>query len=274
MKNISFVKMSGAGNDFIVIDKTQNPEIALTNIVISRLCNRRNGIGADGIIVISDHEKFDFSMDYFNADGSTGTLCGNGARCAIKFARDTGKARSSNVSFLSNEIRYTGELLDNGLIKFNLKPPVNIKENISLEVADLGISASFIHTGSPHVVIVLDDIDGVSVIETGREIRYSESFAPNGTNVNFIKIIDKKIFIRTYERGVEDETYACGTGAVAAAIIGNIKFGIKSPVTLQTKGGDELVVNFFADGSDYKNVSLTGPVKEVFKGEISIIFFS
>ncbi len=274
MKNISFVKMSGAGNDFIVIDKAQNPEIALTNNVINRLCNRRNGIGADGIIIINDHEEFDFSMDYFNADGSNGTLCGNGARCAIKFARDTGKTKSNYVSFLSNEIKYTGELLNNGLIKFNMNPPVNIKENISLEVADSGISASFIHTGSPHVVIVVDDIDGVSVIETGREIRYSESFAPDGTNVNFIKTIDKKIFIRTYERGVEDETFACGTGAVAAAIIGNIKFGIKSPVTLQTKGGDELVVNFFGDGSDYKNVSLTGPVKEVFKGEISINFFS
>ncbi len=274
MKNISFVKMSGAGNDFIIIDKAQNPEIALTNNVISRLCNRRNGIGADGIIIISGHEEVDFSMEYFNADGSTGTLCGNGARCAIKFAHDTGKAKSNYVSFISNEIKYTGELLNNGLIKFNLKPPVNIEENISLEIAGSGISVSFLHTGSPHVVIVVDDIDDVPVIKIGREIRYSESFAPEGTNVNFIEKTGKKILIRTYERGVEDETYACGTGAVAAAIIGNIKFGIKPPVSLHTKGGDELVVGFIADGSDYKNVSLTGPVKEVFKGEISINLFS
>ncbi|MCH7773097.1 MAG: diaminopimelate epimerase [Bacteroidetes bacterium] len=274
MKNISFVKMSGAGNDFIIIDKAQNPEIALTNNVISRLCNRRNGIGADGIIIVGDHEKFDFSMDYFNADGSTGTLCGNGARCAIKFASDIGKTKSNYVSFISNEIEYTGELLNNGLIKFNMKPPVNIEENISLEVAGSGISASFLHTGSPHVVIVVDDIDDVPVIKIGKEIRYSESFAPDGTNVNFIETTGKKIFIRTYERGVEDETYACGTGAVAAAIIGNIKFGIKPPVSLHTKGGDELVVGFIADGLDYKNVSLTGPVKDVFKGEISINLFS
>ena len=270
MKNISFVKMSGAGNDFIIIDKAQNPEIALTNNVISRLCNRRNGIGADGIIIISGHDEFDFSMDYFNADGSTGTLCGNGARCAIKFAHDAGKTKSNIVSFISNEIEYTGELLNNGLIKFNLKPPVNIEENISLEIAGSGISASFLHTGSPHVVIVVDDIDDVPVIKIGREIRYSERFSPEGTNVNFIETTGKKIFIRTYERGVEDETYACGTGAVAAAIIGNIKFGVKPPVSLHTKGGDELVVDFIADGSDYKNVSLTGPVKEVFNGEISI----
>ena len=274
MKNISFVKMSGAGNDFIIIDKAQNPEIALTNNVISRLCNRRNGIGADGIIIISGHEEVDFSMDYFNADGSTGTLCGNCARCAIKFAHDTGKTKSNHVSFISNEIEYTGELLNNGLIKFNLKPPVNIEENISLEIAGSGISASFLHTGSPHVVIVVDDIDDVPVIKIGREIRYSESFAPEGTNVNFIEKTGKKILIRTYERGVEDETYACGTGAVAAAIIGNIKFGVKPPVSLHTKGGDELVVDFIADGSDYKNVSLTGAVKEVFKGEISIKLFS
>jgi diaminopimelate epimerase len=274
MKNISFVKMSGAGNDFIIIDKAHNPEIALTNNVISLLCNRRNGIGADGIIIISDREEFDFSMDYFNADGSSGTLCGNGARCAIKFARDTGKTKSNYVSFLSNEIEFTGELLNNGLIKFNLKPPAFIEENISLEVVGSGISASFIHTGSPHVVIVVDDIDELPVIKIGREIRYSENYTPDGTNVNFIKAIGKKIFIRTYERGVEDETYACGTGAVAAAIIGNIKLGIKPPVSMHTKGGDELVVNFIADGSDYKNVSLTGPVKEVFKGEISINLFS
>ncbi len=270
MKNISFVKMSGAGNDFIIIDKAQNPEIALTNNVISRLCNRRNGIGADGIIIISGHKEFDFSMDYFNADGSTGTLCGNGARCAIKFAHDAGKTKSNFVSFISNEIEYTGELLNNGLVKFNLKPPVNIEENISLEIAGSGISASFLHTGSPHVVIVVDDIDDVPVIKIGREIRYSKSFAPEGTNVNFIETTGKKIFIRTYERGVEDETYACGTGAVASAIIGNIKFGVESPVSLHTKGGDELIVDFIVDGSDYKNVSLTGPVKEVFNGEISI----
>jgi len=274
MKNISFVKMSGAGNDFIIIDKAQNLEIAITNDVINRLCNRRNGIGADGIIIISDREEFDFSMEYFNADGSTGTLCGNGARCAIKFAGDTGKTKSNYVSFISNEIEYTGELLNNGLIKFNMKPPVNIEENISLEVAGSGISASFLHTGSPHIVIVVDDIDDVPVIKIGKEIRYSERFAPDGTNVNFIETTGKKIFIRTYERGVEDETYACGTGAVAASIIGNLKFGIKPPVSLHTKGGDELVVGFIADGSDYKNVSLTGAVKEIFKGEISINLFS
>jgi diaminopimelate epimerase len=155
-----------------------------------------------------------------------------------------------------------------------MKPPVNIEENISLEVAGSGMSASFLHTGSPHVVIVVDDIDDVPVLKIGREIRYSENYTPDGTNVNFIEATGKKIFIRTYERGVEDETYACGTGAVAAAIIGNIKFGIKPPVSLHTKGGDELVVSFIANGSDYKNVSLTGPVKEVFKGEISINLFS
>jgi diaminopimelate epimerase len=155
-----------------------------------------------------------------------------------------------------------------------MKPPVNIEENISLEVAGSDIPASFIHTGSPHVVIVVDDIDDVPVIKIGREIRYSKSYTPDGTNVNFIVAIGKKIYIRSYERGVEDETYSCGTGAVASAIIGNIKFGFKPPIALHTKGGDELVVDFIVDGSDYKNVSLTGPAKEVFKGEISINLFS
>jgi len=274
MKNISFVKMSGAGNDFILIDKTENPEIALTNIVISHLCNRRNGIGADGIIIVSDCADSDFSMDYFNADGSTGTLCGNGARCAIKFVHDKGRMNSKFISFLSNKIKYSGELLDNGLVKFNMKPPINIEENIPLEIAGSGISASFIHTGSPHAVIIVDDIDEVPVVKIGREVRYNNSFAPEGTNVNFIEINDDRILIRTYERGVEDETFACGTGAAAAAIIGNIKFGIEPPVSLLTKGGDELIVDFVVNGSDFTNISLTGPVKEVFNGEISINYFS
>jgi diaminopimelate epimerase len=268
MKNISFEKMSGAGNDFIMIDKAQNPDIALTNNNINRLCNRRNGIGADGIIIISDHEKFDFAMDYFNADGSTGALCGNGARCAIKFAQSTGRVKTEVVKFLSNGIDYSGEILSDGLIKFNLKPPTSVKEEISLKAANSVITASFINTGSPHVVISVDDIENVSVIEIGREIRYSQNFAPTGTNVNFIKISDDKIFIRTYERGVEDETYACGTGSVAAAVISSLKYKIQPPVSLITKGGDELIVNF--EGSGFKNISLTGPVKEVFKGEINI----
>jgi diaminopimelate epimerase len=273
MKNISFTKMSGAGNDFILINKTQFPNIALTNSVISQLCNRRNGIGADGIIIIKKYQGYDFAMDYYNADGSSGTLCGNGARCAIKFANDTGISNADSVSFLSNEDKFSGELLANGLIKFNLQPPKVIDENITIDVDGSNVSASYVDTGSPHVVLIVDDLNLQPVIQVGKKIRNNHAFTPGGTNVNFIKFVNGKIHIRTYERGVENETLACGTGAVAAAIIGFRRFEIQPPIFLKTKGGDELIVNFNTDGSKYSNVSLIGPAKKIYNGEIGINFF-
>jgi diaminopimelate epimerase len=279
MEEISFTKMSGAGNDFIIIDKAQNPEFVLNNSVISRLCHRRNGIGADGIITINDPDGYDFGMEYYNADGSTGTLCGNGARCAIKYAQSSNRANGDSVRFLSNESEYSGELLQDGQIKFNLKPPTQIDLNRTVYFEERKISASFIHTGSPHIVIEISELpdnemrmnlDSVDVISTGRKIRNESEFAPGGTNVNFIKLIDNHIHIRTYERGVEDETLACGTGSVAAAIIGCKKFDLMPPVSLITKGGDELIVNFDKKESEFTNVSLTGPVEEIYKGKIFI----
>ena len=274
MKNISFAKMSGAGNDFILIKKSQIPNVVLTNIVISQLCDRRNGIGADGIIIIKNSRGYDFAMDYYNSDGSSGTLCGNAARCAIKFANDTGITDSDSVSFISNEVEFSGELLVNGLIKLNLQPPKVIDENIMIDVGGSNVSGSYVDTGSPHVVLIVDDLNLQPIVQTGKEIRYNPAFAPGGTNVNFIKFVNGKIHIRTYEKGVENETLACGTGAVAAAIIGFRKFEIQPPIFLLTKGGDELIVNFITDGSKFSNVSLTGPAKKIYNGEIGINFFN
>ena len=279
MKEISFIKMSGAGNDFIIIDKTQNPAFVLKNNFISRLCHRRNGIGADGIITIGDRDGYDFGMEYYNADGSTGTLCGNGARCAIKYAQISKRTNGDKVNFVSNESEYSGELLKDGQIKFNLKPPKQIEENRTVNFDRRKIPASFIHTGSPHIVIEISNLpdnemrmnlDKVDVVTIGRKIRNDPEFAPEGTNVNFIKLIENHIHIRTYERGVEDETHACGTGSVAAAIIGCKKFDLKPPVSLITRGGDELIVKFDKLESEFENVSLTGPVEEIFKGKIII----
>ena len=288
MENISFTKMSGAGNDFIVIDKSLNPGISFANGVINRLCDRRNGIGADGVILISSSNGYDFAMDYYNADGSTGTLCGNGARCSILFAGNSGKLKGKNVRFVSNDIEYSGEFLDNGLIKFNLNQPKDIRKDIIVKSMGSNIPASYVHTGSPHVVILFDDMleklndkmseksfDNFPVVQIGREIRNLPEFAPGGTNVNFINIVDNKdIYIRTYERGVEDETLACGTGSVAAAVISNLKFGIKSPVALITRGKEKLIVDFKIDKENFIDLSLTGPAKEIYKGEISLNSFS
>jgi diaminopimelate epimerase len=284
MEKISFLKMSGAGNDFIVIDKSLNTEIVLTNNLIHWLCHRHNGIGADGVILIEDNNKFDFSMEYFNSDGSTGTLCANGARCAIKYAINSGRISEESTRFFSNGTEYSGERLKDGSIKFNLNQPKKVSKNILIDIFGYSLPASFADTGSPHVVLDLEDLKSTitvekvfnkslvdfPVIKFGREIRYDKQFVPGGTNVNFIEVKNEKIHIRTYERGVEGETLACGTGAVASAIIGCIKYGLVPPLTLITIGGDTLKVNFEIKGTDIKKISLTGPATEVFKGEISI----
>jgi diaminopimelate epimerase len=282
MKKINFVKMSGAGNDFVVIDKAQNPGLLLDTNVINNLCNRRNGIGCDGVITVSDSKGYDFVMEYFNADGSTGSLCANGARCAIQFAKNSGRIKNGSTKFLSNKVPYSGEVLGKEFIKFNLNEPKDYRHNFKISAESQNINASFINTGSPHVIINIEDvlrnptdassfynnIDDFPVFELGKEIRYYKEFAPGGTNVNFIQIKNDEILIRTYERGVEDETLACGTGSAASAVIGHFNYGLKSPVTLLTRGGEKLIVNFSIDENKRKNLSLTGPAKIVFAGEI------
>ncbi|MHB8335890.1 MAG: diaminopimelate epimerase [Ignavibacteriaceae bacterium] len=284
MEKISFIKMSGAGNDFVVIDKNSNPFLILNEKVIQKLCDRRNGIGADGVITISNSVDYDFEMEYFNADGSTGSLCGNGARCAIKFAESSNRIKNEKTYFLSNAVSYTGEVLDENLMKFDFNPPAKLKFNFKVKAGNQLINACFADTGSPHVVIKIEDvlknpndlnsnyseIDKFPVFELGREIRYLKEFSPGGTNVNFIKIVDSKIYIRTYERGVEDETLACGTGATAAAIIAHEIDKLEAPITLITRGFDELTVDFNVENQKIKNLSLIGPAKIIFSGEIEI----
>jgi diaminopimelate epimerase len=284
MENISFVKMSGAGNDFILFDKKNYPALKLNADVIQKLCDRRNGIGADGVITISDNGKYDFVMEYFNADGSTGSLCGNGSRCAIKFAKITGRLKREDVNFISNGKVYKGKLINDEKIKFFFNDIEDLKLDICIDAYNQKLKASYLNTGSPHVVINIEDItnegtviksiDDVPVFEIGKEIRYLKEFSPGGTNVNFIMIRDNKVYIRTYERGVENETLACGTGAAASAVIASLKYGISSPVDLVTKGRDELIVDFVLHQNKIKELALTGPAKITFTGEISGKVFS
>ena len=281
MKKISFTKMSGTGNDFIFIDETKNPGLNVNIEMVSKLCNRKNGIGADGIITIHNSDKYDFVINYYNADGSTGSLCANGARCAILYASDAGKLKNSNTKFLSNNVEYSGEILSNENVKFNLNSPQKIKYNFKIKAADQLITSHYANTGSPHVVINIADPENrfnfFSSLETlpveplGKEIRYLPEFAPGGTNVNFIKIIDDIIQIRSYERGVEAETLSCGTGSVAAAIISYVTDGLRPPIKIITKGNEKLFVNFDVENQKVKNISLTGSARIVFTGEIEFI---
>jgi diaminopimelate epimerase len=282
MQKIFFKKMSGAGNDFIIVDINQNQRLILTSEKVKNLCNRRNGIGADGLITIEDLEDYSYKMMYYNADGSTGSLCGNGARCSIWFAEKTSRLKNGIAKFISNDAEFSGEVLDDELIKFNLNSPKQIKYNFKIKAFGQMITANFADTGSPHVVIKISDVlkDAVNpkssfqsildfpVLNLGKEIRDNNDFKPGGTNVNFIDVIDNVIHIRTYERGVEDETLACGTGSVAAALICYVTDNLKPPIKLKTYGGDYLTVNFEIENQKVKNLSLTGPAKIIFEGSI------
>ncbi|MCH7827287.1 MAG: diaminopimelate epimerase, partial [Bacteroidetes bacterium] len=204
MEKIIFTKMSGAGNDFIFIDERENTKITFSTNLIKILCNSKTGVGADGLILIKDKNGFDFEMQYFNADGTTNTLCGNGARCAIKFANDTNRLSSVNARFLSNGITYNGLVIEDELIRFDFNPPEKIKTNFKVKASNQLITANYADTGSPHVVIKINDVlespqnpfsnyDQLMefpVFDIGKEIRNLPEFAPDGTNVNFIKIVN------------------------------------------------------------------------------------
>lgn len=284
MKRFSFTKMSGAGNDFILFDKKINPGIELTTQNIKKMCERCTGIGADGVLLISDMKGFAFEMNYFNADGSTGSLCANGARCAIKYGNESGRISNKKISFVANGVEYSGQLLDNGQVKFFLNRPKKMKQNFKIKAGNQLIPASFVDTGSPHIVIKFNDVlrnpadpnscyndlDTFPVYELGKEIRYHKDFAPSGTNVNFIRISDKEIEIRSYERGVENETLSCGTGTVAAALLAFAKENYNPPIKVRQKSGDELIVDFKIEKQKVQELSLTGPAKIIFNGKITI----
>ena len=277
MEKIIFTKMSGAGNDFIFIDKKQNDWVQVNTDFIRKICDRRNGIGADGLITIEDSATHNFIMNYYNADGSTGSLCANGARCAILFASESGRLNSNKAEFISNDIAYKGEVISNSEIKFYLNPPKKIKYNFKIKAGGKLINAHFADTGSPHVVIDINEsegfltsLDSIPVEKLGREIRYLPEFSPGGTNVNFILVKDEVIHIRTYERGVEAETFACGTGSVAAAIICSVTQKLSVPVKIIPKSNEKLLVNFDVENSKVRNLSLTGPAKVIFTGEMKI----
>lgn len=272
MKTIKFTKIHGAGNDFIIFDRTDLYGITLSREFISKICQRRFGIGADGAIILEKIDGFDFDMQYFNANGSVGSLCGNGARSAIWFAKLNGwiqnKAKFQNLGNV-----YTGEIIEKNNIRFYLNEPSHTRVG-SLEVNDKNFEYFFIDTGSPHAIILFkksifeEPFDCIDMIKLGRAIRNHKDFEPFGTNVNFINMEDEIVKIRTYERGVEDETYACGTGTTAAALILHKYFQFSPPITIKTFKGVDLIVNFTLENKKITNLSLTGPADKVFTGEL------
>jgi len=268
MDRISFYKMSGSGNDFIIIDN-RNSVVDENNLqdFIAKVCRRKMSVGADGFILVEKSENVDFKWRFFNSDGSQPEMCGNGARCVARFAYLNGIA-GSKMSFETIAGIVSAEV-KNDRVKIKMTDPADLKVNYTLELGNGPLSLSSVNTGVPHVVVTTDNLDDVEVVRLGREIRFHDSYAPAGTNVNFTCAgNDNTISIRTYERGVEDETLACGTGSVAAAIVMRYKSKGKSPVKVITRGGGCLYIYFEEDNGKFYNVFLEGDARVIYKGHL------
>jgi diaminopimelate epimerase len=270
MDSLPFVKMTGAGNDFVVVDNRAR-QLAFTTEQIARLCDRRFGIGADGLLAVEPGDATaDFRMRYYNADGGEAEMCGNGARCFARFVQPLRRTEAERVRFTTPAGLITGEYVADGLVRVNLTAPTEMK---LAQRADFGwgeIEYHFMNTGVPHVVLFVPDIERAEVVAQGRAIRRSPVF-PRGTNVNFVQVLTpSRLAVRTYERGVEDETLACGTGVTAAALVAHAVQGLALPLDLRVRGGDVLTVDARREGDAFLDVTLTGPAVEVFSGEIKL----
>jgi diaminopimelate epimerase len=266
---LRFTKMNGAGNDFVLLDNRAG-ELQLASEQIARICDRHRGVGADGILVLETAANgADFRMRYYNADGGEAEMCGNGARCFARFAgRAAGAKAELSFETPAGIIRAK---VDGELVCLQMSEPKDLR--LHVEVAADGETArgSFINTGVPHVVIPVPKIENVDVVKNGRAIRRHEMFSPKGANVNFVeKRGRRRVAIRTYERGVEGETLACGTGVVASALIFATSENVDGPIGVLVRGGSELTVGFKKSGEGFSNVTLTGPADFVFEGTIEL----
>jgi diaminopimelate epimerase len=265
---IPFMKMSGSGNDFILIDHRE-PFLKEDRLkeFIRKVCRRRISVGADGLILIERSKKADFKWRYYNADGSEAEMCGNGGRCAARFAYLKGVTGPSLkfetlAGILSAQV-------DEKRVKLEMTKPFGLKLDETLLIDGKKQVFSSINTGVPHAVLFVEDLEGLDMVTIGKTIRFHSNFAPSGTNVNFIRLEKgSQLSIRTYERGVEDETLACGTGAVASALIAAFKGLVKSPVSIKTRGGEVLTVYFEIEAREVKRVFFEGDVHIIYAAEM------
>ena len=266
---VRFTKMNGAGNDFVMIDNRAG-DVRLDSAQIARICDRHRGIGADGILLLEKARNgSDFRMRYFNSDGGEAEMCGNGARCFARFANKVAVA-PGKISF-ETPAGVIGAELHHELVTLHLSEPTDLRLNVALRVGDASKTVHFINSGVPHVVVPVTQIDDVDVRRDGAAIRHHEMFSPKGANVNFIeKRGSKNIAIRTYERGVENETLACGTGVVASALIFAATETADGPIGVIVRSGSELTVGFKRAGENFRDVTLTGPAEFVFEGTIEL----
>ncbi len=268
---IAFEKMNGTGNDFIIIDNRSGVIPLEHQAEFARLiCRRMFSVGADGLILIEDCDEADFRWQFYNADGSIAEMCGNGSRCAARFAwRHNIANQAMTFSTLAGIV--AAEVGENeSIVKVRLPDPVDFRTSLTVNLDEKDFPLFFVNSGVPHAVIFVDH-DKIPVKSWGRKIRYHKLFEPKGTNVNFVQLKEEnRIKVRTYERGVEDETMACGTGNIAAALYSAMQKGLRSPVTVETRGGEENLVYFdLHDGPTATNIFLEGPTRLVCSGELT-----
>jgi diaminopimelate epimerase len=270
MHEIPFTKMNGTGNDFILVNNMSGAyDMVKEREFIAAVCTRKRSLGADGIICLEKSEQCDFAWRFFNADGSEAEMCGNGARCAARFAVENAIAGPElNFETLAGVIhaQVTGTQ-----VRVGLPSPGALERDIKITIDGTAKVMHAINTGVPHVVLFVDDVEAQQVETLGRAIRFHERFAPQGTNVNFVSQgQDALLHIRTYERGVEGETFACGTGSVAAALIASALETASLPVTLQTRGGEQLRVYADSAAPPYGQVFLEGPTRKICEGILCV----
>lgn len=257
--NIRFSKYQGTGNDFVIIDN-RDGSISLSNQQIAFLCDRRFGVGADGLMLLGTATGYDFSMTYYNADGTESSMCGNGGRCLVQFAHDNGIVKD-HYSFIAIDGPHEASIHNNGWVHLKM---------IDVKAVETGTDFFVTNTGSPHYIKIVSGIDNVDVFNEGKAIRYNDRFNKEGINVNFVEHQKDHLFVRTYERGVENETFSCGTGVTAAAIVSCLHKEGEHNVPIQTIGG-KLAVSFDNKGGGYfKNIWLKGPGTFVFESTIHL----
>jgi len=258
---IEFYKYQGTGNDFILLDNRKNIYNDITTKQVNSLCHRRFGIGADGLMMLNNKMGFDFEMKYFNADGKEGSMCGNGGRCILKFAVMLG-IKKTKYHFSATDGEHDAEIDFNGGVRLKMK---------DVSGAEFSYDHYVLNTGSPHYVKNVPDVSQVDVVNEGRAIRNSKEFAEEGINVNFVETLDDDtIYVRTYERGVEEETLSCGTGVTAAALISAHNDNGFNRVEVKTDGGKLSVEFEKISEKEFTNIWLCGPAEFVFKGELNL----
>ncbi|MFN8318665.1 MAG: diaminopimelate epimerase [Saprospiraceae bacterium] len=256
---LPFYKYQGTGNDFVIVNGIELNLNSIEYSVVKYICDRRFGIGADGLMIISKSKDFDFEMIYYNSDGGLSTMCGNGGRCISHLAHNLGIA-GDKVKFLAADGPHFA-VVDGSLVALGMRDVFDLK-NVSA-------NDYITNTGSPHYVRISDDQSLSDIVTVGKSVRYSRDYADEGINVNLISWNGNILKVATYERGVEDETLSCGTGVTASALVASVHFGVQSPIKVSTKGGD-LVVSFNKNDKGFSDVILSGPAELVFKGEIEI----